>query len=141
MNSFTAVSEVNQEGPRVLARFGRADRDRAFRAAVRHSKHVRILRVAVPLTTVAVFLSGVALTVLGKPWRVPSAMPAVAARLVVPATKKKMNPPRLAGVTRDNRRYDMIAQAAAQDVTKPDMIELHGIRATMEMRDNVTFET
>src|SRR5260221_5654784 len=35
----------------------------------------------------------------------------------------------------------MIAQAAAQDVTKPDMLELHGIRATMEMSDNVTFET
>jgi lipopolysaccharide export system protein LptC len=52
-----------------------------------------------------------------------------------------MNQPRLAGVTRDNRRYDMIAQAAAQDITKPDMLELQGIRATMEMRDKVTFET
>ncbi len=92
MNSFTAVSEVNPGGPRVDARFGRTDTARAFRAAVRHSRHVRILRVAVPLTTAAVFLSGV-------------------------------------------------AQAAAQDVTKPDMLELHGIRATMEMRDNVTFET
>ena len=33
------------------------------------------------------------------------------------------------------------AQAAAQDLTKPDMVELQGIRATMEMRDKVTFET
>jgi hypothetical protein len=71
MNSFTAVSEINQ-GRRVVARFGRADRDRAFRAAVRHSRHVRILRVAVPLTTVVVFLSGVAFTVLMKPLRVLS---------------------------------------------------------------------
>src|SRR5215475_8463483 len=141
MNSFTAVSEVPPGGPRVVARFGRADRDRAFRAAVRHSKHVRILRVAVPLTTVAVFFSGVAFTVLVKPLRVLSGMPVDVGSLVVSGTKIKMNQPRLAGVTRDNRRYDMIAQAAAQDVTKPDMIELHGIRATMEMKDNVTVET
>src|SRR5215468_9779439 len=141
MNSFTAVSEVDQGAPRVVARFGRADRDRAFRAAVRHSKHVRILRLAVPLTTVAVFLSGVALTVLVKPLRVLSGMPVDVGSLVVSGTKIKMNQPRLAGVTRDNRRYDMIAQAAAQDLTKPDMVELHGIRATMEMRDGVVFET
>src|SRR5260221_708149 len=43
-----------------------------FRAAVRHSRHVRILRVAIPLTTVVVFLSGVAFTVLMKPLRVLS---------------------------------------------------------------------
>jgi len=52
-----------------------------------------------------------------------------------------MHQPRLAGVTRDNRHYDMVAQSAAQDVTKPDMVELQGVHATMEMRDKVTFET
>src|SRR5258708_25804288 len=112
MNSFTAVSEVNRGGPRVDARFGRTDTARAFRAAVRHSRHVRILRVAIPLTTVVVFLSGVAFTVLMKPLRVLSD---VDVSLVVSGTKIKMNQPRLAGVTRDNRRYDMLAQAAAQD--------------------------
>jgi lipopolysaccharide export system protein LptC len=61
--------------------------------------------------------------------------------LVVSGTKIMMQQPRLAGFTRDNRRYNMIAQAAAQDVTKPDMIELHGINATMEMKDGAVFET
>src|SRR5260221_11394848 len=75
------------------------------------------------------------------PLRAPPGRPGTAGPLVFSGTKIKINHPRLAGVTRDNRRYDMIAQAAAQDVTKPDMLELHGIRATMEMRDNVTFET
>src|SRR5258708_12137998 len=75
MNSFTAVSEVNPGGPRVDARFGRTDTARAFRAAVRHSRHVRILRAAVPLTTAPVFLSGVAFTVLMKPWRPLSGLP------------------------------------------------------------------
>src|SRR5207247_7228203 len=124
---------------RIVAPFGRADRDRAFRAAVRHSRHVRILRVAVPLTAVVVLVSGVAFTVLLKPLRVLSGMPVDIGSLVVSGTKIKMNQPRLAGITRDNRRYDMIAQAAAQDVTKPDMLELHGIRATMEIGDKVNF--
>src|SRR5262245_62473828 len=141
MNSFTAVSEVNPRGPGVVARFGRTDTARAFRAAVRHSRHVRILRIAVPLTTAAVFLSGVAFTVLMKPLRALSGLPVDVGSLVVSGTKIKMNQPRLAGVTRDNRRYDMVAQAAAQDVTKPDMVELQGINATMEMRDKVVFKT
>src|SRR5262249_56703634 len=122
MNSFTAVSEVNQEGPRILARFGRADRDRAFRAAVRHSKHVRILRIAVPLTTVALFLSGLALTVLVNPLRVLSGMPVDVRSLVVSGTKIKMHQPRLARVTCDNRRYDMIAHSAAQAIPWTCMI-------------------
>ena len=114
------------------------DKDRTFRAAVRHSRHVRILRVAVPLTTVVVFLSGVAFTVLMKPLRVLSD---VDVSLVVSGTKIKMNQPHLAGVTRDNRRYDIIAQAAAQDFTRAHIVELDAIRATMEMRDNVSFDT
>ena len=61
--------------------------------------------------------------------------------LVVSGTKIMMQQPRLAGFTRDNRRYNMIAQAAAQDLTKPDVVELHGINATMEMKDGSVFET
>jgi lipopolysaccharide export system protein LptC len=108
---------------------------------VRHSRHVRILRVAVPLIAGVVLLSGVAFAVLLKPLRALSGASVDIGSLVVSGTKINMNQPRLAGVTRDNRRYDMIAQAAAQDITKPDMLELQGIRATMEMRDKVTFET
>src|SRR5262249_19138389 len=111
MNSFTAVSEVTPGGPRVVAPFGRADSDRAFRAAVRHSRHVRILRVAVPVTAVAVFLSGVASTVLMKPLRALSGLPVDVGSLVVSGTQIKLNEPRLAGITRDNRHYDSAAQA------------------------------
>jgi lipopolysaccharide export system protein LptC len=141
MNSLTAVSDVNQRAPRVFARFGRADGDRAFRAAVRHSRHVRILRVAIPLIAVAVLVTGVAVTFLLKPLRVLSGMPVDIGSMVVSGTKIMMHQPRLAGVTRDNRHYDMVAQAAAQDLTKPDMVELQGIHATMEMKDKVIFET
>ena len=141
MNSLTAASDVDERTPRVFARFGPADADRAFRAAVRHSRHVRILRLAIPLTAAIVVVAGAAFTYVLKPLRGLSGMPVDVGSMVVSGTKIKMNQPRLAGVTRDNRRYDMVAQAAAQDLTKPDMVELQGVDATMEMRDKVIFKT
>jgi lipopolysaccharide export system protein LptC len=141
MNSLTAVSDVTQRGAHILARSGRSDGKQAFRAAVRHSRHVRILRIAVPLSVVLVVVGGVAFTALLKPMRVLSGANVDVGSLVVSGTKIMMQQPRLAGFTRDNRRYKMIAQAAAQDVTKPDMVELHGINATMEMKDGSVFET
>jgi lipopolysaccharide export system protein LptC len=139
MNSLTAISD--ERAPPVLARFGRADSERAFRAAVRHSRHVRILRIAIPLTAMIVLVTGAAFALLLNPLRMLSGVPVDVGRMVVSGTKIMMQQPRLAGVTRDNRRYNMVAQAAAQDLTKPDMVELQGIVATMEMRDKVTFET
>jgi len=124
-----------------LARSGRSDGKRAFRAAVRHSRHVRLLRIAVPLSVAVLLVGGVAFTALVKPLRVLSSANVDVGSLVVSGTKIMMQQPRLAGFTRDNRRYNMIAQAAAQDLTKPDMVELHGINATMEMKDGAVFET
>jgi lipopolysaccharide export system protein LptC len=135
------VSDVNESAPRAVARFGRADAERAFRAAVRHSRHVRIMRLAIPLTAVIALAVGATFTYLLKPLRVLSGVPVDIGSMVVSGTKITMNQPRLAGVTRDNRHYDMVAQAAAQDLTKPDMVELQGVHATMEMRDKVVFET
>ena len=141
MNSLAAVSEVKERAPRVLARFGRADGNRAFRAAVRHSRHVRALRLAIPITAAVVLVAAAAFSFLFKPLRMLTSMPVDIGSMVVSGTKIMMHQPRLSGVTRDNRKYDMVAQAAAQDVTKPDMIELQGVHATMEMRDKVSFET
>ncbi len=141
MNSLAAVSEVKERAPRVLARFGRADGNRAFRAAVRHSRHVRVLRLAIPITAAVVLVAAAAFSFLFKPLRMLTSLPVDIGSMVVSGTKIMMHQPRLSGVTRDNRKYDMVAQAAAQDVTKPDMVELQGVHATMEMRDKVTFET
>jgi lipopolysaccharide export system protein LptC len=99
------------------------------------------LRIAVPLSVAILLVGGVAFTALVKPLRVLSSANVDVGSLVVSGTKIMMQQPRLAGFTRDNRRYNMIAQAAAQDLTKPDMVELHGINATMEMKDGAVFET
>jgi lipopolysaccharide export system protein LptC len=141
MNSLAAVSDVNQRGSRTFAPVGRADGDRVFRAAVRHSRRIRILRVLVPGAVVVVVLGGLGVAALLKPLRALTGVPVDVGSLVVSGTKIMMQQPRLAGFTRDNRRYNMTAQAAGQDLTKPDMVELHGINATMEMKDGVVFET
>src|SRR5205807_4213142 len=115
--------------------------DRLFRAAVRHSRYVRLLRVAIPAGVVVAVVGGIAVTALLKPLRLLSKLPVDLGSLVVSGSKIMMQQPRLAGFTRDNRRYDLTAQAAGQDLTKPDLVELQGIRATMELQDDVTFET
>ena len=137
----TAVSDVDQRRPRVFAEVGRADGERVFRAAVRHSRHVRVLRVAVPAAVVVAVLGGIAFALLLQPLRMLSKLPVDLGSLVVSGSKIMMQQPRLAGFTRDNRRYDLTAQAAGQDVTKPDLVELHGIHATMEMQDKAVFQT
>ena len=97
--------------------------------------------IVVPLSVVAVVVGGTAYTMLVKPLRVLTGANVDVGSLVVSGTKIMMQQPRLAGFTRDNRRYNMTAQAAAQDLTKPDVVELHGINATMEMKDGSVFET
>jgi lipopolysaccharide export system protein LptC len=141
MNALAVVSDVDDRGPRVFARFGRGDSDRAFRAAIRHSRLVRVLRVVIPGAVVLAVVGGVVFSLLLKPLNVLSKLPVDVKGLVVSGTKIMMQQPRIAGFTRDNRRYVLTAQAAGQDITKPDLVELHGINATMEMKDQDTFET
>ncbi len=140
MNSLTATSEVKQRRAGAFSAFGRADGDRVFRTAVRHSRHVRILRIAVPAGVVAVVLGAFAFATLVKPLRMLAKVPIDIGSLVVSGTKIMMQQPKLAGFTRDNRRYDLTAQAAGQDIAKPDIVELHGIHATMVMKDESLFE-
>jgi lipopolysaccharide export system protein LptC len=51
-----------------------------------------------------------------------------------------MEQPHLTGFTLDSRAYEFSADAAAQDITKPNLVELHQLRAKMEMQDNSTVE-
>ena len=60
--------------------------------------------------------------------------------LVVSGTKITMEQPRLSGFTRDARAYELSADAAAQDLTKPDLVELRNIRAKVQMQDKSTME-
>jgi lipopolysaccharide export system protein LptC len=140
MNQLAAISEFEHADAQVFAISSRADDDRTFRAAVRHSRRVRFLRVAIPASVGVVVLGGMVAAAILQPLRVLAKVPIELSSLVVSGTKITMQAPRLKGYTNDNRHYDLTAQAAAQDITKPDFVELKGIRANMDMRDQISYE-
>jgi len=115
----------------------RADSDRAFRAARRHSRHVRILRIAVPIAVVGTLALMVLLTYFN-PLRMLTKLPINMDNLVVSGTQITMEKPRLSGFTRDSRAYELTAEAAKQDLTKPDLMELRNLHAKLQMQDNST---
>lgn len=117
---------------------GEADRARTFRRAMRHSRLVRVLRIGIPAAVVI----GAGVIVLGvwlKPLQILAGLPKDVT-MVISGTKITMQQPRLAGFTQDSRPYELSAQAAAQDLTRPDMLELRQLRAKMEMQDKTNVE-
>ena len=137
----TVVSDIDARGPGVFDVANRGNDDLVFRAAVRHSRWVRILRILVPSTIALGIAGGVAYNSLHKPLRALAKVPIDIGNLVVSGTKITMQQPRIAGFTTDKRAYELTAQAAARDLLKPDVVELQGLHATMEMQNNVSFET
>jgi lipopolysaccharide export system protein LptC len=115
----------------------RSDHTRRFRAAARHSRHVRLLRVGLPVAAVVACLV-LALISWFNPLRMLSQLPVSVGNVVVSGTKIKMENPKLSGFTRDSRRYDVTAGAAAQDVTRPGVVELQEISAMLEMQEKTT---
>jgi lipopolysaccharide export system protein LptC len=118
---------------------GRADAALAFRAARRHSRIVRILRIAIP-AGVVLGLTVVFLLTYFNPARMFAKLPVDIGHLVVSGTKITMEKPRLTGFTRDARVYDLTAKAAAQDLTKPNLVELSDIHAKLQMQDKSTMQ-
>lgn len=117
----------------------RGDSERAFRSARRHSRMVRIMRIAIPLA-VLLGLTAISLVTYFNPLRVLSKLPINIGDLVVSGTKVTMEKPHLSGFTKDARAYEFTADAAKQDLTKPDIVELHNIHAKMAMQDKTIME-
>ena len=122
------------EATRAYWTMSRGDADRAFHAARRHSRAVHILRIAVP-AGVAVGIIIITLITYLNPLRMLAKLPINLDNLVVSGTKVTMEGPRLTGFTHDARAYELTADTAAQDMTKPDFVELRNIRAKVEMQD------
>ncbi len=118
---------------------GRGDSERAFRAARRHSRWVRALRLAIPI---AVVVGGIGLFLVSyfNPFRMLSKLPVDISNLIVSGSKITMQKPRLSGFTHDARAYELSADAAKQDLTKPDVIELRNLHAKVEMQDKGTIQ-
>lgn len=114
-------------------RNGRAARD-PFAAAARHSRRVRFLRRLIPIL-VALALALVLAVSIFNPFRMLANLPLEMGDLVISGTRIKMESPRLAGFTPDKRAYEVSARAAAQDLRKPDFVELETIHAKVELED------
>ncbi len=128
------AARTDAQTARAYWTMGRGDSERAFYAARRHSRLVRVLRIAVP-AAVAVMAVVVFLVTYFNPLRMLAKLPINVGNLVVSGSKVTMQQPHLTGFTRDGRAYELSAEAAAQDMTKPDFVELHNIRAKLQMQD------
>ena len=112
----------------------RSDVHRAVRKAGRHSIVVRIARIGVP-AGVIVGLTALVLLTYFKPMQMFEKMPSVSGKLAVQGSKITMELPRIAGFTRDSRSYELNAETAVQDITKPDLVELQNLHAKIEMQN------
>jgi len=128
----TSISFASAEPGIVLPTRSRSDSERTYRRALRHSRHVRWLRAgllgAIALALLAVVIDNY-LPVGGL------RLPAEIGKLVIQGTTITMEQPHLTGFTGDQRPYEFTADAAQQDITKPDLVQLQRIRAKIEMAD------
>jgi lipopolysaccharide export system protein LptC len=105
--------------------------------AARHSRRVRFLRIAIP-AMIVLALGATWLVSWLDPMKLMVKLPIDAGKLVISGTKITMESPKLSGYTRDQRWYELNAAAAAQDITKPDFVELREVRAKVEAEDKGT---
>jgi lipopolysaccharide export system protein LptC len=106
-----------------------------FAAAARHSRMVRILRVAVPAAVLLAMTAIVAVSVFNPFRMLLPKLPVDIGNLVVSGTKITMENPHLAGFSQDRRPYELWAKAAIQDLNDPDNVELRVLRAKVMMED------
>jgi lipopolysaccharide export system protein LptC len=115
--------------------------DARFAIAARHSRMVRVLRVAVPAAVILAMTAVVAVSVFNPFRMLLPKLPLDMGNLVVSGTKITMESPHLAGYTPDQRPYEVWAKTATQDVTDPDHVDLKTLRAKVLMEDRTTTVT
>jgi lipopolysaccharide export system protein LptC len=114
-----------------------AGMDARFAIAARHSRLVRILRIAVPGAVLLSMTAIVGISIFN-PFRILTNLPVDVGNLVVSGTKITMESPHLSGFSPDQRPYEMWAKTATQDVTDPDHVELGTLRAKVLQEDQST---
>jgi lipopolysaccharide export system protein LptC len=103
--------------------------------AVRHSSRVRFLRRVLPVLAILI-LSLAAVVAWLDPFRIVRDFPLDVMKLSIRDNKLVMDAPKLSGFTKDGRGYNITATAAAQDLTKTNIIELEGIKALFALTNN-----
>jgi lipopolysaccharide export system protein LptC len=109
-----------------------------FAIAARHSRMVRMLRVAVPAAVILAMAAIVGISIFNPFRMLMPKLPLDVGNVVVSGTKITMESPHLSGYTPDQRPYEMWAKTATQDLTDPDHVELKTLRAKVLMEDRST---
>jgi lipopolysaccharide export system protein LptC len=112
-----------------------------FAIAARHSRMVRVLRIAVPAAVILAMAAIVGVSIFNPFRMLLPKLPVDMGNLVVSGTKITMESPHLAGFSPDQRPYELWAKAAVQDITDPDHLELKTLRAKVLMEDRTTTVT
>jgi lipopolysaccharide export system protein LptC len=115
-----------------------AGMDARFAIAARHSRMVRVLRVAVPAAVILAMAAIVAVSIFNPFRMLLPKLPLDMGNLVVSGTKITMESPHLSGYTPDQRPYEVWAKTATQDVTDLDHVDLKTLRAKVLMEDRTT---
>lgn len=109
-----------------------------FASAARHSRLVRVLRVAVPGAVLLSMAAIVGVSIFNPFRMLMPKLPLDSGSLVVSGTKITMESPHLAGFTPDQRPYELWAKTATQDITDADHVDLSDLRAKVLMEDQST---
>src|SRR5471032_541447 len=112
--------------------------DARFAVAARHSRMVRVLRVAVPLVVILAMTAIVFVSVYNPFRMLLPTLPVDMGNLVVSGTKITMESPHLSGYSPDQRPYELWAKTATQDLNDPDHVELKTLRAKVLQEDRST---
>ena len=112
-----------------------------FAVASRHSRMVRVLRVAVPAAVILAMAAIIAVSIFNPFRMLLPKLPVDIGNLVVSGSRITMESPHLSGYTPDQRPYEVWAKTATQDVTAPDHVDLKTLRAKVLMADHTTMVT
>lgn len=106
-------------------------RGSAMHEAQRHTRRVRWLRIVLPAVAGTGLLL-VALFLLFDPLRVYRQLPVQFSNISIEGNRITMEAPRLTGFTRDKKPYNVTAASAVQDLTQPNIVELHDINGSVD---------
>ena len=109
-----------------------------FAVAARHSRMVRILRIAVPAAVLAAMAGVIGISIFNPFRMLMPKLPLDMSNLVVSGSKITMESPHLSGYTPDQRPYELWAKTAVQDLTDSDHVELNKLRTKLLMQDGST---
>ena len=108
----------------------------AYRLATRHSRRVRLLKIALPAAALVIGAIFAAVSIVRT--YIPDNLQVESA--TIEDGKIVMRNPAIAGRNDDGISYSMKAERALQDMKQPDVITLENITAKMPVNENTTAE-